>query len=248
MLIIPAIDIIDGKCVRLYQGDYGKVTSYDRDPAAKAQEFEQAGAKRIHIVDLDAARGGADNRALIRRIRKRVNAVLELGGGIRTEDDIEAVLEAGIDRLILGTVFAKNPGLCGEWALKYGDIFIAGIDAYNGEVKVSGWEKGSGLMDTELAEKAGRNRMCSIIYTSISRDGTLEGPDLAGTSAAAEKSGLPVIVSGGISSAEDIAAVSSHRQEGVVIAGAITGKALYENRFSLKEIIEKYQTEDDIYF
>ena len=249
MLIIPAIDIIDGKCVRLYRGDYNKVTNYSDSPADVAAQLEEAGAERIHIVDLDAAKGGGiNNRKTISEIRKRTSAVLELGGGIRGGDDIREILDIGIDRLILGTVFAKNPELGGEWTSEYGKKFIAGIDALNGEVKVSGWEKGSGVKDTELAAKAGQYGLCSIIYTNISRDGTLSGPDAERTALIADASSLPVIVSGGISCEDDFKNIAENRSYEGRIAGIITGKAFYENKFSLKDVIEKYQKNDGVFF
>ncbi len=249
MLIIPAIDIIDGKCVRLYRGDYSQVTNYSDSPADVAMQLEEAGAKRIHIVDLDAARGdGVDNRKTISEIRKKTDAVLELGGGIRGDDDIREILDIGIDRLILGTVFARNPEIGGEWIAKYGKNFIAGIDALNGEVKVSGWEKGSGISDTELAAKAGEYGFCSIIYTNISRDGTLSGPDTERTVLIAEASSLPVIVSGGISCEDDFKNIAQNSSYKGKIAGIITGKAFYENKFSLADVIDKYQKDDGVFF
>ena len=249
MLIIPAIDIIDGKCVRLYKGDYSKVTNYSDSPADVAVQLEEAGAKRIHIVDLDAAKGdGVNNRRTISEIRKKTSAVLELGGGIRADDDIKEILDIGIDRLILGTVFARKPEIGGEWIAKYGNNFIAGIDALNGEVKVSGWEKGSGVKDTELAAKAGEAGFCSIIYTNISRDGTLSGPDAQRTALIADASSLPVIVSGGISCEEDFKNIAENKSYKGKIAGIITGKAFYENKFSLADVVEKYQKDEGVFF
>ena len=154
MLVIPAIDLLGGKCVRLYKGDYSKVTVYSDDPVAMARGFVDAGAKRIHLVDLDAARGGVNNRYVIARICREVNALFELGGGIRTEDDVKEILDIGVDRLILGTVFAKDPEWGARWTARYGKKFIAGIDALKGEVKVSGWQQGSSISDVDLAKKA----------------------------------------------------------------------------------------------
>ena len=249
MLIIPAIDIIDGKCVRLYRGDYSKVTNYSDSPADVAVQLEEAGAQRIHIVDLDAAKGdGENNRKTISEIRKKTSAVLELGGGIRGDDDIREILDIGIDRLILGTVFARKPETGGEWTSKYGKKFIAGIDALNGEVKVSGWEKGSGVKDTDLAAKAGEYGFCSIIYTNISRDGTLSGPDTERTALIADASSLPVIVSGGISCEDDFKNITENSSYYGRIAGIITGKAFYEGKFSLTDVIDKYQKDDGVFF
>ncbi|MDX9801203.1 MAG: 1-(5-phosphoribosyl)-5-[(5-phosphoribosylamino)methylideneamino]imidazole-4-carboxamide isomerase [Spirochaetia bacterium] len=249
MLIIPAIDILDGKCVRLYKGDYNRVSVYGTDAVSVAKEFENAGAKRIHIVDLDAARGeGKNNRKIIAAVRNKVSAVLELGGGIRGEEDIRQLLDAGIDRLILGTVFVREPEKCFKWIKKYGKVFIAGIDALDGEVKISGWEEGSGIKDTELAIKGSKWGFCSIIYTNISRDGTLSGPDTERSCRIAEESNLPVIISGGISSSEDFKAITENPVCRGKIAGIITGKALYEGKFDLASIIDKYQENRNIDF
>ena len=249
MLIIPAIDLLDGKCVRLYKGDYSKVTVYGDDAAAVADLLEKAGAKRIHIVDLDAAQGkGKNNRKIISNIRNKTNAVLELGGGIRSEEDINEILSAGIDRLILGTIFAKNPNECKSWIKKYGKRFIAGIDALDNEVRISGWEQGSGIKDVDLAKQAAEAGFCSIIYTNISRDGTLSGPDIANSKIIAEKSGLPVIISGGISGEDDFRKITEDVSAKGKIAGIITGKAFYDKKFDLATVIKKYQKDDGMIF
>ena len=242
MTIIPAIDLLEGRCVRLYKGQYDQSRVYDRDPAATAAEFVRQGAERIHLVDLGAARGGENNREVIRAIRKAVPAVIEVGGGIRSEADVEELLELGVDRLIVGTVLAREPRKVEGWVKAYGRVFIAGIDALEGRVKVSGWEEGSGLSDTELARQAADLGIISIIYTNIDRDGTLEGPDLESTRRIARESGLPVILSGGISGPADLEAVCSGpeaRKEG--IRGIITGKALYEGRLDLADAVIRFQ-------
>lgn len=239
MLIIPAIDILGGECVRLYMGDYSQATVYDKDPVAMAREFERLGAKRIHIVDLDAARGGGKrNRKKIRKIRKAVSCTLQIGGGIRDEEDVEELIDLGIDRLVVGTLFARNPNKVAGWIQHYGPVFIAGIDAKDGKVQISGWERGTDIDDLVLAQRAKESGIISIIYTNISRDGTMEGPDIEATERIAEASGLPVILSGGIGGAEDIEKVAQEKPKGVV--GIITGKAVYEEKFNLPEILEKY--------
>jgi phosphoribosylformimino-5-aminoimidazole carboxamide ribotide isomerase len=249
MLIIPAIDILDGKCVRLYKGNYNKVTVYNNDADVVARQFEKAGAKRIHIVDLDAARGkGKNNRNIIAKIRKNSGVCIELGGGIRNEDDIKEILKTGIDRLILGTVFAKESAVCANWIKKYGKKFIAGIDALNGEVRIAGWEKKSGISDLELAEKAAESGFCSIIYTNISKDGTLSGPDIEQTLLIAEKSMLPVIVSGGISGEADFKNITENPSCKGKFAGIIAGKAFYEGKFDLAAVIKKYQKNELVEF
>ncbi len=243
MLIIPAIDILDGECVRLYQGNYEEVTVYDKDPVTAAREFEKAGAKRIHIVDLDAARGGSKrNRKKIRKIRKAVSCSLQLGGGIRDEEDITELIDLGIDSLVLGTVFARNANRVEGWIKHYGPIFLAGIDAFDGKVQISGWEQSTEITDTELAKRASEIGMSGIIYTSIAKDGTLEGPDIEATRRIAETAKLPIIHSGGISSEEDIGNIVQSAIGNV--SGIITGKAVYEQRFNLEEVIQKYQNEN----
>ena len=240
MIIIPAIDLLDGSCVRLLKGNYDKSTVYKSDPVEMAENLVKLGCERLHIVDLDAARGqGKNNREIIRKIRKKIDIVIETGGGIRSEKDVEELLDIGINRLILGTVFAKNPGIAGEWTKKYGHHFIAGIDALNGEVKISGWEEDSSLKDTDLAKRALDNGIISIIYTNIDKDGTLDGPDLESSIRIAEISNLPVIISGGISSDNDFKKIADLDHSG--IAGIITGKAFYEKKINLQKSIIKYQ-------
>ena len=242
MLIIPAIDILGGECVRLLQGDYNEVTFYDRDPVAVAREFEKAGVKRIHIVDLDAARNDSKrNRKVIRKIRKAVNCIMELGGGIRDEDDVEELLDMGIDRLVISSMLAKQPGKVEGWTRHFGDMFIAGIDALEGRVKIHGWEDDSGITDMDMAKEAGKIGMCSIIYTNIARDGMMDGPDIGRTKEIAQVSGLPVILSGGVSSISDIEQAAA--QADGKIMGIITGKAVYEGKINIEEVVAKYQVE-----
>jgi len=239
MLIIPAIDILGGKCVRLYKGDYRQVSVYEKDPVTVAREFEQAGAKRIHIVDLDAVMGeGRRNRKKIRKIRKAVSCTIELGGGIRSEEDVEELLEIGINRLVVGTIFARNPSRVAGWAQHYGSVFIAGIDSLEGQAKINGWEKRSGNTHLELAKKAREVGVCSIIYTDIARDGTMEGPDTESAKKITQESGLPVILSGGVGTVEDVKKVA---ENSFGIVGIIAGKAFYEGKLNLEEVIRKYQ-------
>jgi phosphoribosylformimino-5-aminoimidazole carboxamide ribotide isomerase len=240
VLVIPAIDLLGGRCVRLDQGDYARAEAYELDPVAVAKGFEAAGAERIHLVDLDAARTGAPtNRGVIGDIRRAVTMTVEVGGGVRTEDDVKALIDIGVDRLVVGTVLAKNPDLVADWAGKFGPRLIAGIDARNGEVKVSGWEEGSALRDTDLAARCRDLGLISIIYTNIERDGMLGGPDLDRTLLVAEAARLPVILSGGVASAEDFA--TAKRRKHPLLAGVITGKALYKNRIDLAAVIAEYQ-------
>lgn len=239
MIVIPSIDILGGKCVRLYQGDYAKSTVYDDDPAIVAQRFYAAGARRIHIVDLDAARGkGVNNRTAIKRIRESVSCMIEVGGGIRSADDVRDLLDIGIDRLIVGTTLAKNRQAVQQWVQDFGACFMAGIDARDGEVRISGWEKAGGIRDSDLAETAREIGMISIVYTNIVRDGTLAGPDLAGTARIAKTSRLPVVLSGGIGSINDIEEAQKLDDEGVV--GIITGKAVYEGTIDIADALRRF--------
>lgn len=240
MLIIPAIDLLNNTCVRLYKGDYNKSKLYSDSPVETARKFEESGVKRIHIVDLDAARGrGKNNRMVIKQIRNSVKCTIEVGGGVRSKEDIDELLEIGVDKLIIGTILIKNPKEVIGWIKEYGNIFIGGIDVLEGYVKISGWEQGSGIIDTDLANKLKSWGINEIIYTNISRDGTLSGPDIENTNKIADVSGLNVILSGGISSDDDISDVFNKKHPG--ITGIITGKAIYENKINLKNMITLYQ-------
>ncbi|NNM66900.1 MAG: 1-(5-phosphoribosyl)-5-[(5-phosphoribosylamino)methylideneamino]imidazole-4-carboxamide isomerase [Spirochaetales bacterium] len=240
MLVIPAIDLLGGRCVRLHQGDYAQVETYANDPVETARAFVRAGAQRIHIVDLDAAKNGLGvNRAIIGQVRRAVDAVLEVGGGIRTDRDVEELLAQGVDRLVVGTLLVRQPELFESWAQRFGAHFIAGIDALDGEVKVSGWEQGSSLSDLELARRCRDLGAVSLIYTNIARDGTLGGPDVERTLAVAEAAGLPVILSGGVASLDDVARLAA--QNHPLLAGVITGKALYRGKLDLAEAVARHQ-------
>ncbi len=243
MTVIPAIDILQGECVRLSQGKYEEVTVYDADPVAVARSFARAGATRIHLVDLDAAHGDPErNHRVIRRIRKAVpDAILELGGGVRRDDDIETLLDMGIDRLVLGTTFARRPEMVQGWSAHYGSVFLAGIDARDGHVYVSGWEEATTVAAEDLARRAHEYGAAGIIYTNIARDGMLQGPAVDETNAIAQTARLPVILSGGVRSLEDVRQVDARKAQNVV--GVIVGKALYEGRFDLEELFTEYPGE-----
>ncbi|MFO7850004.1 MAG: 1-(5-phosphoribosyl)-5-[(5-phosphoribosylamino)methylideneamino]imidazole-4-carboxamide isomerase [Spirochaetia bacterium] len=239
MIIIPAIDLLDGKCVRLYQGDYSKSTTYPRDPVETARSFVAAGARRIHIVDLNAARGdGTHNRKIIGLIREAVSVTLEVGGGLRREEDIHELAGMGIDRLIVGTTLVDDPESVRRWSEIYPERIIAGIDAKNGKVRISGWERQSQLSDTDAAIAAAKAQAAEIIYTNIDKDGTLEGPDIERSAIMARTSGLPVIVSGGVRGREDFAAAAERESEGII--GIIAGKALYDGAFDLSSAIKEF--------
>lgn len=237
MLVIPAIDLLNGSCVRLYQGDYEKAQSYDSDPVSVAKRFEAAGAERIHIVDLDAARGkGSDNRQVIRRIASSVDAVVEVGGGVRTERDVEMLIEAGVDFLIVGTLLVQDPKRAEGWIKRYGDKFLAGIDARDGRVSISGWERDSSVKDIDLAKKVADAGFAGIVYTNIAVDGTMSGPDLERTNTVAEATRIDIVLSGGISGLSDVERVLRDGHPGII--GIITGKAIYEGSLDLKTAFE----------
>jgi phosphoribosylformimino-5-aminoimidazole carboxamide ribotide isomerase len=244
VIIIPAIDLLGGACVRLRQGDYNEAVRYaEEDPVSRARRFEQAGIRRIHIVDLDAVKGeGGNNRGLITRIRAAVSCVIQAGGGIRSEKDVEELLEAGVDRLILGTILVREPQTAGAWVRRYGKRFIAGIDAKDGEVRISGWKEGSSLKDTEFVKKLVQMGVVSIIYTNIARDGMLGGPDIERTLAVGRAGGIPVILSGGISSEEDIREAALRAAN--IIPALITGKAVYEGRLNLAALVREYSQDE----
>ncbi|MDR1893609.1 MAG: 1-(5-phosphoribosyl)-5-[(5-phosphoribosylamino)methylideneamino] imidazole-4-carboxamide isomerase [Spirochaetales bacterium] len=244
MIVIPAIDLLDGRCVRLTQGDYNRSQVYSGDPAGTARQFVLWGAERLHLVDLGAARrGGLNNRQALGKIREAVKSlnpgvVIEAGGGIRTEGDVEELLGLGIDRLIIGTLLVKEPQTVESWIARYGRVFIAGIDARNGLVRVAGWEEASAIQDEDLARQAADMGFESLIYTNIERDGALTGPDIEATLRIARAAALPVILSGGVGSPEDIRRIARASAAGEgKIWGAITGKALYEGRLDLAEAI-----------
>jgi len=239
MLLVPAIDLRAGRCVRLTQGRFSDVTAYSSDPAETARGYEADGARWIHVVDLDAAEGrGADNLRVIEGIRRAVSCRLEVGGGLRTYEAAKALLDLGADRLVVGTLLIRAPREVARWAGLAGPRFAAGVDARDGRVRISGWTEEAAREDTEVAAELAALGMRWLIYTSISRDGTLAGPDIARTSAAARAAGLPTILSGGIGSAEHVDEVARFRDP--LITGVILGKALYEGRVSLRDLVSRY--------
>lgn len=244
MVVIPAIDLIEGRCVRLRQGVYADKTVYDGDPEDLARRFVAAGARRIHLVDLDAARGTGNNRAAIQRIRRAVTVTLEVGGGIRDRESLDRILDMGIDYAIAGTVLARRPEEVARWAAEdeRGRRMIASIDARDGMVQVSGWQEASTVTAVELARLAGEIGLAAVEYTNIARDGMLTGPDIAGTRTIAAGTTIPVILSGGIAETED--AVRIAREGRGAIAGFIVGRAMYEGTFDLSSAIQAVEEFD----
>ncbi len=236
MIIFPAIDLKNGQCVRLFKGDMNQATVFNDNPAAQALEFENAGFKFLHIVDLDGAIAGASaNEESVRSILKSINIPTQLGGGIRTIEAIEKWLALGVSRVILGTIAAKNPQLVREACQKFSGKIVIGIDAKNGFVATEGWVETSEISVLELAKKFEDCGAVAIIYTDISRDGTLTGADFEGTKNLAENLKIPVIASGGISNLDDVLKIKTLEKSGVI--GAIVGRAIYDKKIDPRDLV-----------
>lgn len=233
MKIFPAIDLRSGKVVRLTEGDYGQMKTYGDSPVETAKMFEAMGAKHLHVVDLDSAKDGGDsNFDIICQIAKETSLFVQTGGGIRSEEKIKRYVDAGIDRLILGTAAINNfPFLC-EMVEKYGNHIAVGVDAKDGFVAVNGWLEVTKVNSFDFCKKLADNGVETVIYTDISKDGKLAGTNVAAYRELKKIENLNVIASGGISSMKDIEALCEFD-----CYGAIIGKAIYENRIDLKEVL-----------
>ena len=241
MLILPAIDIRGGNCVRLIQGDYSQETVYGDDPAIVALEFEKAGAEWIHLVDLDGAKAGVPvNVETLRSIRSAVSCRLEVGGGIRDLNSAVQLLDLGIDRVILGTILVKDPEFRRQAFGELGEKVVAGIDAKDGYIAVSGWEQTSALLAVEAAVQMEAEGAQRFIVTDIATDGMLTGPNLGFLADFTRVLKSRVIASGGVSSSKDLAEIAAVFP---AVEGAIVGKAIYENRISLREELATYDDE-----
>jgi len=242
VLLIPAIDLLDGLCVRLLRGSFSQATRYAADPVETALSWAGLGVRWLHLVDLDAAEGrGKNNRAVIARIRAAVSCRIEAGGGVRTEADARQLLDIGVDRIVLGTVIVRAPRDVAAWTSRLGARFAAGIDARGGSVRVAGWSDDANIRDVDAAAGLGGLGIRGLVYTSIEKDGTLAGPDIDRTNAAARAAGLPTILSGGIGSEADVERVMAEADP--LVAGIILGKALYEGRVDLGGLISRYPQE-----
>ena len=236
MIVIPAIDLKEGKCVRLEQGLMEKDTVFNDDPGAQARAWQDQGAELLHIVDLDGAFAGQPkNRTAIEAIIKAITIPAQLGGGIRDIAAIEAYLSLGLERVIIGTAAQRNPELVRQACAKFPGRIVVGIDAKNGMVAVQGWAEVTDITAVELARKFEDSGVAAIIYTDISRDGMLQGPNLEATRALAESVSIPIIASGGVSSLKDIQNLMDIESSG--ISGVITGKAVYTGAIKLAEAI-----------
>mgnify|MGYP003588272092 CR=1 FL=1 len=243
MLIFPAIDIRGGKCVRLVKGDFHQETVFSDKPEEMAQKWQAQGAQYLHLVDLDGALAGKSvNLPTVRAILQTVNIPAELGGGIRTMQNIDEVLGLGVQRVILGSVAVRDPELVRTACAKYGERIVVGIDAKDGIVAVDGWGVSGDVRVEELAQEMAKAGVKTIIYTDISRDGTLSGVNVEATADLAKASGIKIIASGGVKSIEDIKAVKAREKDG--IEGVIVGKSIYTGSLDLHEALEIAAKED----
>jgi phosphoribosylformimino-5-aminoimidazole carboxamide ribotide isomerase len=234
--VIPAIDLKGGEVVRLLRGEMNRATVYDVDPAATASAFEAAGAEFIHIVDLDGAIAGAPrNLASVRAIRAAVRCRLDVSGGLRTLDSVSAVFDAGADVVSIGSAAFLNPALIADACARYPGRIFGSLDLRNGKLAIKGWVETSELTVAEVVVRFREAGVAAVIVTDISRDGTESGADVAVFAEAARLAKVPVIASGGVASLEDLRALKALFREAVV--GAISGRALYEGRFSLAEAL-----------
>jgi phosphoribosylformimino-5-aminoimidazole carboxamide ribotide isomerase len=237
MQVIPAIDLLDGQCVRLHQGDYNQVTRFSGNPVGQARSWQQQGAERLHLVDLDGAKTGQPiNDAAIKAITAALSIPVQLGGGVRTAERAEELLACGLDRVILGTVALEQPELVEQLAARHPGRIVVGIDAKNGKVATRGWIAESSTDATELARRFSASPLAALICTDIATDGTLAGPNLAFLRAMAEASAVPVIASGGIGTLEHLLSLLPLEAQGV--SGVIVGRALYDGRVDLAEALQ----------
>jgi phosphoribosylformimino-5-aminoimidazole carboxamide ribotide isomerase len=233
VLILPAIDLRGGQCVRLRQGDYSQETVFSADPAAMARRWVDEGAEFLHIVDLDGARDGRPvNGDSIKQIVQASGVPCQLGGGIRTEADIEQALAWGVTRVVIGTRALKAPEWLGDMCRRFLNKIVLGIDAKGGRVATEGWLQVSDLSALELATKFSRLSLAALVYTDISRDGMLQGPNLEAMREMAAAVPFPVLASGGVSSADDVARLAK-----TGVAGCIIGRALYEGKIKLADVL-----------
>jgi len=236
--LYPAIDLRDGKCVRLVQGDYSQETVYGGDPVAVAQEFEEDGAPWIHVVDLDAARTGRpENREVVTQIAAGVGVPVQSGGGIRDEFSAEALLDLGVARIVIGTAALEQPKLVRRLAHRHPGRIAVGLDARDGEAAVRGWTEGSGVTVLEAIGWFADAGVAAFIVTDIARDGMLTGPDVTGLAKVLETTNAEVIASGGVGSIDDLLTLAGLEAGGRRLAGVIVGKAIYEGVFSVADAV-----------
>jgi len=235
MIIFPAIDIKGGKCVRLLKGDFNKITQYKKSPLEQANEFSNLGFNNIHIVDLDGALHGRPvNSILIKEIIKKVKSKIQIGGGIRTIDDISRWIEMGIDRVVMGTAAVENIELLETACNKFKNKIAVALDAKDGLIALSGWKKQTNISAVDFIKKIQNFGVSRIIYTDINRDGTKQGPNIKDTVELSSKSKIPLVISGGVSSLEDIKKIKS--QSNSNIEGVIVGKSIYDGDIKISDL------------
>jgi phosphoribosylformimino-5-aminoimidazole carboxamide ribotide isomerase len=232
VLVIPAVDLLDGRCVRLLRGDFDKATEYSDDPLSVARQFAEGGARRIHVVDLDAARDGAGNAEAVEAIVREIGVEVEVAGGVRSQGDAAHWFEAGAAVVVIGTLAAEEPAAAAELAERYPGRVCVALDMRRGSVSTHGWEKASGATLEDLLEVLDEAPLESYIYTDIDRDGTMQGPNVEGLVALIKRSRHGVVLSGGVSSMEDV-----RRANAAGASGVILGRALYEGKLSLGEAL-----------
>jgi phosphoribosylformimino-5-aminoimidazole carboxamide ribotide isomerase len=234
--LYPAIDVRGGRCVRLLRGDYERETVYGDDPVAQARRFEAAGARWIHVVDLDAARTGEPvNRPVVEAICAAVGCRVQASGGVRTVADADALIAAGVERVVVGTAAVEDPALVEEMAAAHPRRIAVGLDARGRDVAVRGWTESTGRDLVDVARAIEDRGAAALVVTEIGRDGTLEGPALDQLAAVLEAVGVPVVASGGVGSLDDLRALAALDVGGRRLAGAIAGRAIYEGRFEVEE-------------
>lgn len=239
--VFPAIDLIDGKCVRLLQGVYSSETQYSDDPISQALSFQEEGASWIHIVDLDAARTGiANNASVIEKIASQLEIPVQVGGGIRDLERARLIFESGVTRIVIGTAAIENPSLLEE-VVSIGRVAIA-VDLKGNKVAVHGWKKKTDLSYTDLFERFEKTGVDAYIVTHIERDGTLEGPDIDAYKNIISSTTKDVIASGGVGSTDDLRDLSLLDVNGKNLRGVIVGRAFYEGKFSLSQAIEAFES------
>lgn len=237
MLVIPAIDLRDGRCVRLFQGEKNQETIYSDEPVEMAVRWEKQGASRLHVVDLDGAFTGTPrNLDVVREMVQAVKIPIQLGGGIRSRETVEEVLSLGVDRVVFGTAAILSPELVSECVRDFGEHIAVGIDGKDGLVAIEGWEATVEMSIVELAQLLSGLGIKRVIFTDTRRDGTLRGPNLEATKSLAENTGLKIIASGGVSCLDDLKALKALRTCGV--EGVIMGKALYSGAINLQEALK----------
>lgn len=234
MILFPAIDIRDGKCVRLVQGDYGKEMIYHNSPSDMAKEWERQGATYIHVVDLDGAKtGNSLNKKAISEIVQSVSVPIQVGGGIRTMEQVDLYCNLGVSRIIIGTAAIENPTFVKEAVAKYGEKIAVSIDARNGFVATNGWTETSTVKAVDLLKELAAIGITTVVYTDILKDGMLQGPNFEELQLMQEASHIDIIASGGVSTERDIVKLKDMQ-----LYGAIIGKALYEGNISLETVME----------